>query len=78
MTTLLDPTAESEGVPLRVAEPEPASENDIHDGQVEHVSVMVFELGVPSSASVAVIEYEYAVSSVAEVTAVLVMLGASA
>ena len=44
---------------------------------MEHVTVTVFEFGVPSSASLVDTVYEYAESSVASVTAVLSMEGAS-
>ena len=54
--------------------------NDNQLGQVVHERVMLFECGVPSSASLAVAVYEYSESSVADVApdAELVKAGASA
>ena len=54
--------------------------NDNQLGQVVHERVMLFECGVPSSASLAVAVYEYAESSVADVApeVELVKAGASA
>ena len=60
------------GVPLRTAVPEPTSTNSAQLGIVVPVIVIVWP-----SASVAVITYAYAASSVAVVSAVLVILGAS-
>ena len=74
ITTLLAPIALSPGVPAST----PVDAVKVsHEGTVVPVRVTVFELGSPSSASVAVTVYEYAVSSVPVVTAVLVNAGAS-
>ena len=55
-TTLLAPRSSSPGVPESVPVPSPLSVSDSQDGHVVQSSVMVFELGVPSSASVATTE----------------------
>ena len=68
MTTLCEPTLASAGVPLSA----PAVQVS-HDGTVVQARVTTS----PESTSLAVVVYEYAASSVAEVTAVLVIVGAS-
>jgi hypothetical protein len=68
MTTLCEPTSSLVGVPLRA----PAVQVS-HDGTVVQARVIVS----PESTSLAVVVYEYAASSVAAVTAVLEIVGAS-
>jgi hypothetical protein len=68
MTTLCEPTLASAGVPLSA----PAVQVS-HDGTVVQARVIVS----PESTSLAVVVYEYAASSVAAVTAVLEIVGAS-
>ena len=74
-TTEWSPTCASAGVPPRDAVPSPASVTDNHDGQVVHVIVQP-SLESLSSSDVVML-YEYALSSVAAVTAVLEIEGAS-
>ena len=67
------PTSSFVGVPCSVAVPFPLSTSVSHSGRVRAVKVRE----VPGSGSVAVTEYVYGESSVADVTGVLVKLGAS-
>ena len=69
----------SRGVPLRVAVPSPASFilSQVAAGVTVCVIAIVLLFGVPSSASVAVIEYEYCASSLTAVTAVDPITGSS-
>ena len=84
-TTAVVPTCASPGVPLMVAAPFDTALIDNQELELAQSTppavqdrVIVPELGLPSSASVAVTEYEYAESSVALVPPELVMSGSSA
>jgi hypothetical protein len=84
-TTAVVPTFASAGVPLMVAAPLDTALIDNQELELAQstppavqVRVIVPELGAPSSASVAVTEYEYAESSVALSPPELVISGSSA